>query len=224
MFMPDASEMAERHGRILAELAELGLGLARELQAQALAAETPAERAEAALAFQRVGRAVRQSVALEAKLERDRVRDARAAAEARAATDEARTAQRKRAARAAVENVIRREITSHASVERLRDALGEALELESFKDGFLDDPAEAVIGRLCRTLGLATPAELDAEWAEEFGEGEFGEGEGDDDPDGRRVPLFSLEDIEAMKEDWALEMRRQAHPPETRPAGPDPPA
>jgi hypothetical protein len=35
------AEMTGRHGAVLAELAGLGLGLARDLQARALAAETP---------------------------------------------------------------------------------------------------------------------------------------------------------------------------------------
>jgi len=206
MFMSDASDMAERHGRILAELAELGLGLARELQAQALAAETPAERAEAALAFQRVGRAVRQSIALEAKLERDRVRDARAEAEARDRLRETRTAERRREARLAVEKVIWRTVDSERRAEALRDGLTERIELESFKDDFLDGPAEAAIERLCRSLGLMTPAELDALTAQDDLGGDFTD-----------------EDIEAMEREWA-EMDLAAQPPRTRPSGPDPPA
>jgi hypothetical protein len=162
MFMSEPSEMNARHGRILAELAELGLGLARELQAQALAAETPAERAEAALAFQRVGRAVRQSIALEAKLERDRARDAREAADDRARTAEDRTARRKREAKLAVRQAVWRQAGRNLQAEHLMKDLDDTIELEACKDEFIDDPVEAVVERLCRLIGVISPARLDA--------------------------------------------------------------
>src|SRR5215218_9053697 len=72
LFMATPTAMRERQDRILGELSELGLALARDLQARALAAETVAEAADLGLAFQRVALSVRQALALEAKLERDR--------------------------------------------------------------------------------------------------------------------------------------------------------
>jgi hypothetical protein len=72
LFMCDASARRERQDAVLAELSELGLSLARELHARALAAETPVEAEKLALAFQRVSRGVRQTLALELKLDRDR--------------------------------------------------------------------------------------------------------------------------------------------------------
>ena len=66
-----AAEMAEKHARILGELAEFGLNLARKLHDQAMAAETPQETAELARAFHSVSRSVRQTLALEARLARD---------------------------------------------------------------------------------------------------------------------------------------------------------
>ena len=77
--MSDAAEMTERHGRVLADLAEIGMAIAREVQAGVLAAETPAAKAEAAALFPPVARAVRQCVALEAKLRRDLARQDREA-------------------------------------------------------------------------------------------------------------------------------------------------
>jgi hypothetical protein len=62
----------KRQDAVLAELSELGLTLARELQARALAAETPQEADKLALAFQRVSRGVRQTFALELKIARER--------------------------------------------------------------------------------------------------------------------------------------------------------
>jgi hypothetical protein len=77
MFMSNTAEMTERHGKVLADLAEIGMCIAREVQGQVLAAETPEEKARAAAAFPPVARAVRQTVALEAKLRRDQARQDR---------------------------------------------------------------------------------------------------------------------------------------------------
>jgi hypothetical protein len=77
MFMANTAEMTERHGKVLADLAEIGMCIAREVQGQVLAAETPEEKARAAAAFPPVARAVRQTVALEAKLRRDQARQDR---------------------------------------------------------------------------------------------------------------------------------------------------
>src|SRR5688500_13108755 len=63
--------MTERHRQALTELAELGLSLARKIHAQAETVEDVEQAAELSLAFHRVSRSVRQTVALEAKLERD---------------------------------------------------------------------------------------------------------------------------------------------------------
>lgn len=65
---------------MLAELSELGLSLARDLHARALAAETTQDAEKLALAFQRVSRGVRQTFALELKIERARNEDDREAA------------------------------------------------------------------------------------------------------------------------------------------------
>ena len=69
--------MTERHGKVLADLAEIGMTIAREVQGQVLAAQTPEEKAKAAAGFPPVARAVRQCVALEAKLQRDLARQDR---------------------------------------------------------------------------------------------------------------------------------------------------
>jgi hypothetical protein len=70
-FMSTHDEMAERRGRILAELSEIGLTLARELHARALAAEDAKTAADLGLACRRIARSVRETLALKAKLERE---------------------------------------------------------------------------------------------------------------------------------------------------------
>src|SRR4051812_20579731 len=93
--METRADMADRHSRGLAEIAELGLALARDVQARALAA--PDDRvAELTLAFQRVTRSVRQTYALEARLERElRAAERQSAIDAKAET--LARVQRKRA-------------------------------------------------------------------------------------------------------------------------------
>ncbi|WP_334165496.1 hypothetical protein, partial [Phenylobacterium sp.] len=62
----------DRHSAMLAELAAMSLTLARDLQNRALEADTPAEAAKLAAAFQRVARGLRQTLALELKVIRFR--------------------------------------------------------------------------------------------------------------------------------------------------------
>jgi len=64
----DPNEMAERHGRMLARLAELSLSAAEILHERLVTAETNAEARDLGLALQRVSRSVRQTLLLEAKL------------------------------------------------------------------------------------------------------------------------------------------------------------
>ena len=153
--MVDRAEMAERHGRVLAELSELGLSLARELHGRALAAETPEAAADLALAFHRISRSVRQTLALEARLERDRTRHAREAQAESGRQAQARVSRRKAQVRAAVERLIWTEAERDEDAERLSDAFDDLLEAESLSDGFADEPLDAQVARLCAELGLA---------------------------------------------------------------------
>ncbi|MBS0363146.1 MAG: hypothetical protein JSR98_17350 [Proteobacteria bacterium] len=85
LFMSDAAAKRERAEQILGELSELGLMLARDLAAQARAAETPEEKVALAAGFQKTSRAVRLTLALDFKLQRDAAREARDAAREAAA-------------------------------------------------------------------------------------------------------------------------------------------
>lgn len=154
--------MAQRHGRILARLSELGLSLAETVHQRALAAETPAETAELGLAFHRISRSVRQTLALEAQLERGRLQDA---AQDRAVAERSREAlvQHRRAqVRLAVERLIWDEHEDRDEVEDLLDGLHQRLDLQSLTDDFITTPVEAHIQRLCADLGLAHADEDDA--------------------------------------------------------------
>ncbi len=84
--MVDDIDMRERHGRVLAELAEVGMTMVRRLSEALLEARDPQTQAQLGLAYHRVSRAVRQTLALEfrlaqeaRRLERDRAAPATAA-------------------------------------------------------------------------------------------------------------------------------------------------
>ncbi|MDB5419796.1 MAG: hypothetical protein JWP50_3215, partial [Phenylobacterium sp.] len=104
--MSDRAEMTERHGRILAELAELGLGSARDLQQRQLAAETPKDAAVLASALHRISRSVRQCLALEARLERDARRQEIEDRDDVRAETERRVGKRRDRIKAAVERLV----------------------------------------------------------------------------------------------------------------------
>ena len=157
--MATDAEMMERHARGLAELTELGLSLARDLHACALAEPDPKTKAETALAFHRVSRSVRQSMALEAKLKRDLTRQDREARADAVQAAETRVRTRKAQVRAAVERLIWTEAEGDEEAERLIDELAEHLEEAALHQGFADDPVENHIARLRADLGLSSRAE-----------------------------------------------------------------
>jgi hypothetical protein len=154
------TEMAERHGRVLAELAELGLTLARTLHEKALAAETPEAACELGLAFHRISRSVRQTLALEARLERERLRLVREAREERHAAERQRQdglPQRKARVRAAVERLIYTE-ADETEIEALFEELEPCLAAAALTDDFVLGPVQAQVDRICADLGLAAGA------------------------------------------------------------------
>jgi hypothetical protein len=128
---------------MLGELAELGLMLARELAVEARAAEDAGERAALVDAFHKTSRAVRLTLALDFKLERDAAREAReeqalaerreaqvqatAQAAAQAAAEAAQAAERA-AAPAPPVNPVRRQ------KDRVRGVLNRLLWTESEGD------------------------------------------------------------------------------------------
>jgi hypothetical protein len=159
--MSDLTSMAERHTRALTELMELGLALARKHQDRAMAAETAEEERVASLAFHRISRSVRQTMALEAQLERMR---RRMLAEEIEGT-ELRTKQAITRRQAQVKSIVSRLVwaerdgeTAEALIEHLDDLLGE----DAAGDDFLNQPVADYIDSLCGDLGLKTEAEPDS--------------------------------------------------------------
>ena len=161
---------------MLAELAGLDLSLARHVHACAVGCEEPAEVAELAKAYQRIARSLRQSLALHARLKRERERNEREnpppepAPPPKPARDPARIAERKAALRDPVQRVVWAEYED-AEDEDLAgyffDLIEERLSHHARDntvgligvDGVWDvEPLDDHIVRFCRALGLPEAA------------------------------------------------------------------
>ena len=147
--MSDAAEMQARHAAALGRLAELGLALAADLERRALAAPDDDTAARLADSFHKVGRSVRQTLALEARLLREHVADVRECAAEDARTRPARLRARQREVRRQVERLIWDEVEdvheAEVGVDMLRDLVAECAE----DDGdFADAPLDVIVARL----------------------------------------------------------------------------
>jgi hypothetical protein len=162
-----AGDLAGERLAMLHELAQIGMRLARGVEREAEAPEAAA--GDLALKFARIARAVRQTLALEARIEGELAARAREDAAQRAARLEretrARLAGRKTAIRCAVEQAIEAEADDH-EFEALFDHLEERLQDREDTD-FLDRPVGELVARICRDLGVTANWSLweDEDWA-----------------------------------------------------------
>jgi hypothetical protein len=159
-----AADRAERHGRVLQELTDLGMNLARAVSAQAADAD-PATAHALALDFARIARAVRQTVALEAKLADDRQTSLAERAQHRQREADAQARRR----RTRIESLVERAIDAEASgseADNLYEDLRERLEDADDLAGFHDRPLPEIVALICKHLGVTPPLVLwnDADW------------------------------------------------------------
>ena len=158
--MDSDAEMMQRHAALLARFAGQAASLAEDLHACALSAETRQEKEGYALSFQRMGRALRQTLALEAKLRKDAAREARGAEEHQAARKAEAVSSRRNAVKAEVTRLIWTEAERDTEArDHLELDLEERLFLEAAAETFLDQPIETVIERLAQDLGLTLPSQ-----------------------------------------------------------------
>ena len=166
-----------RHLAVLERLSEIGMALAEEIGREALAEPEEGQPrrspGDLALVFARVSRAVRQTIALEARLASDaQVRETRD----QARRDEAELGrQREEARRVRVErkSQVRDVVAAVIEIERSKcvrdlalDKLDTRLEREDEDGDLFTRPLGEAIAGLCRDLGLSTDwSEWDADWA-----------------------------------------------------------
>jgi hypothetical protein len=168
--------LIQRQLAVLGRVAEAGLAIALAVERQALAAEAvPAAAAEgagsqaprlaladAALAYGRVSRAVRLTIALQARVLKDlQAVDEVAGRMARAAQSLAeQSARQDRVARKArveriVERLIREEAADEAQGDRLTEEAYERLEDDDIYGDLATRPVREIIAQICRDLGLS---------------------------------------------------------------------
>jgi hypothetical protein len=162
---------------MLRELADIGMEMARALQsevraraeAEEEAGEAPKSVAELGLAFSRVSRAVRQTLALEARLEDDRLARERAAEAAEDAQSQSNSEMSERAAK------VKAKLMQLLHPDRERDHRWDDDWFEDLNDdpddergeGFVSDrPAADVVAGVCGDLGIEPDLRL---WAEDDG-------------------------------------------------------
>jgi hypothetical protein len=152
--MDSDAEMMERHARLLGRFAEQAASLAEDLHGCVLAAETPAEKQALSLAFHRMGRTLRQTLALEAKLRRDAKREDRLDEAHADKLAKARVAARRDRVRRAVEALIWDEAEEDEQADYLQ-LLDGRLEYEDLADP--EEPLEVLIQRIAHEIGLPDP-------------------------------------------------------------------
>jgi hypothetical protein len=142
----EGASRRERQIAVLGEIAEIGLSIAREIETQLIAREMPPEKA--AIAYGRVARAVRLTIALQARL----VAEARDPAPG--ALDEQRQARR-----AQVNRIVRRVVGENTrDVEICVYRWGQArerLEHDDIYGDLLSRPASEIVAAVCQDLGVA---------------------------------------------------------------------
>ena len=154
------ADTAERHARQLARYAEIAMRAAEKLDSAIEAADEPETLTGLVGALHKVGRALRTSIALEAKLERDAAADARAAADAERARTERAVEIRKAQVRDQVDRQIWAEFPPTEAEVRTAD-LDERLEVDAPDDDFLDEPLDAQMDRIAGDLGLTGEVRYD---------------------------------------------------------------
>lgn len=156
LFVPNPydQERAAKRQALLGELAEIGMALARDLPRQAAAPDADLD--AVALKYARISRAVRRTLALEARFEQDTLEWTTRAAKRRGA-------RRK----LDVEQLVTRAIESEFSeevAEHLVDKLDERL-LEDLDEDYAEAPLPMLAAQICQALGVPFDPAL---WEEEF--------------------------------------------------------
>jgi len=151
-------ERAERQMRLLAQLPEIGLGLARRLVDEVSGGASTAMLSNAALGYSRIARTVRQCIALEAKID-EALREWQGLSEAeraeRRAVAGAKASETQARAKAEIEDAVEVERVSGRGldVERCETERPERFWADSYviedENSFVD-----IVTKVCRDLGV----------------------------------------------------------------------
>lgn len=158
--MVDLEAMQDRQGRLLGELAELGMAFARELKGKVGEVRSLEEAEGLSLAFHRIARTVRLTLALESRLARE------AGEVARVRRNEVRRRCERRGPQ--VRDALWPEIWAETDgnedeAQALLNTLDELIAEDERSERLAEGPIEAAIARLRADLGLAANDGAEAE-------------------------------------------------------------
>jgi hypothetical protein len=161
-----AEARAQLRFEVLGELTRIGMALARDVGREAAEPQggPDAPPVDFAMQFSRISRAVRQTVALEAKFDAERQARRDKAAADLAVETRLRGIRRK----ARVSDLVEWVLESESDSERLTENLNERLEDLDDCD-FADRPLGEIVASICRDLGVTVDWTLweDQPWAAE---------------------------------------------------------
>ena len=164
-----ASERRERHHAVLRELTEIGMDMARAVREQALAGGDTAATGNSGLAFSRIAKSVRLTVALDARIEEEAAAEIRRrenAAARRAMVERMLFRGGKPPVPEPAENPVETESEPDEPSGDLRAERRERLEHEDIDAELGNRPVGEIIAGIRKDLGLAPdPALLnDEDW------------------------------------------------------------
>jgi hypothetical protein len=136
-----------------ARLAEFDLSAAERVHGRLMAAEEASEIAELGRTYQRIARSLRQTLALKARLKRERQAAAKDAPPAKPGG--VAVARRIRDLRAAVTRVIWNEAEDADHATELEEEMEDLLTREMLGDDFYAEPLDDRVARACLALGLS---------------------------------------------------------------------
>jgi hypothetical protein len=148
---------AERDEEMLARLAEFDLAAAERVHGRLMAAEEAGEIAELGRTYQRIARSLRQTLALKAKLKRDREAAAREPA-AKARPGGVAVARRLRELRQALARIVWDEAEDADHATDLEEEAQDLVTREMLGEAFCAEPLDDHVARLCLELGLSPQA------------------------------------------------------------------
>jgi len=148
----------DRDEEMLARLAEFDLAAAERVHGRLMAAEAAGEIAELGRTYQRIARSLRQTLALKAKLKRERETQANAGPSTSPPNSPpggVAVARRLREVRGAARRVIWNEAEDADHATLLDEELEELLTQEMLGDSFCAEPLDDHVARTCLELGLS---------------------------------------------------------------------
>lgn len=154
--MSDGADIVDLDEQMLARLAQLDLAAAERVHARLMAAEGADEVADVGRTYQRMARSLRQTLALKARLKRERDQVPKDAAPAKPGG--VAVARRIRELRLAVPRVIWNEAEDDETANFHEESLEDLITEECLRDSFCAEPLDDHIARVCLALGLSSEA------------------------------------------------------------------